>query len=84
MDVTTFADKAVLDELSEHWVLFKMDLTEANDANAALQEKYELPGLPTLTLVPSNGDLKGKFPINGFVTAPSLLNELNEFRKKSP
>lgn len=84
MDATTFVDPRVLEEIGANWVLLKMDLTEANDTNEALQDKYELPGLPTLTLLPAGGDLTKKKALNGYVGADSLLQELAEFRKASP
>jgi len=82
MDVTTFADPAVIEELGSNWIVFKMDLTESNDQNDALQERYELPGLPTLTLLPSGGNLDKKRALNGYVSATTLLQELTSFRKK--
>ena len=61
-----------------------MDLTEPTDSNVALQEKYELPGLPTLTLLPSIGDLKAKKALNGYTSADNLLNEIKIFGKPTP
>lgn len=83
MDTTTFADPAVLEELKTSWILYKMDLTEANDANAALQERYDLPGLPTITLLEPGGDLTTKKALNGYVGPESLLQELIDFRNKA-
>jgi thioredoxin:protein disulfide reductase len=79
MDVTTFQDQRILDLLKDHYVLYKMDLTEPNDFNIALQEKYELPGLPTLTLLPSGGDIQKRKALNGYVTADTLVQELKAF-----
>ncbi|MCX6119428.1 MAG: thioredoxin family protein [Proteobacteria bacterium] len=79
MDGTTFADPAIIKKLEESWILYKMDLTEPTDPNAALQEKYELPGLPTITLLPPGGDLASKVALNGYVSAEALLEELNKF-----
>lgn len=84
MDVTTFADPKVLEELETHWVLYKMDLTEPTDPNNALQEKYELPGLPTITLLPAGGDLARKKALSGYVGAESMLESLQSFRKSLP
>lgn len=80
MDATTFADAEVLKELADHWTLYKMDLTEPTDPNTALQEKYELPGLPTITLLPIGGALGSHKALNGYVGAETLLQELKSFR----
>jgi thiol:disulfide interchange protein DsbD len=81
MDVTTFEDPAVIDELRSNWVLLKLDLTEGSDENDALQDKYELQSLPTLTMVPPTGDLKSKDPVMGYTPAATLLGRLRGFRE---
>jgi len=81
MDVTTFQDPAVILELKSGWVLLKLDLTEGSDANDALQDKYELQSLPTLTMVPPDGNLKSKDPVMGYTPAGTLLGRLREFRE---
>lgn len=81
MDVTTFEDPAVIEELRSNWVLLKLDLTEGSDENDALQDKYELQSLPTLTMVPPTGDLKSKDPVMGYTPAATLLGRLREFRE---
>lgn len=81
MDATTFADANVLKELADHWTMYKMDLTEPTDDNNKLQEKYELPGLPTITLLPKGGAMTGgQKALNGYVSAESLLPELKKYR----
>jgi len=81
MDVTTFLDPRVIAELREHWILYKMDLTESTDENSQLQEKYELPGLPTSTFLPPGGELAKKRALNGYTGADSMLEELLSYRK---
>lgn len=80
MDVTTFVDPTVVKEISDHWIALKFDLTEATDVNTEIQERYELPGLPTLTLLPPNSDLKAKFAISGYSSAEKLLETLKTQR----
>ena len=82
MDVTTFVDPAVVKEISENWIALKFDLTEATDENTAIQDRYELPGLPTLTLLPPTGDLKSKIAISGYASAEKLLETLKAERSK--
>jgi thiol:disulfide interchange protein DsbD len=79
MDATTFVDPEVISEVSQNWIALKFDLTEINDENDAIQQRYELPGLPTLTLLPSSGDLSKKQAITGYTGAASLLEQLKKF-----
>lgn len=83
MDTSTFIDPAVVNELSENWIVVKLDLTESNDANDAVQEKYGLQGLPTLVLVPPSGDITQRQNIAGYVSASGLLNQLRTFNRKA-
>ena len=78
MDITTFAEADVIAEISEHWTPLKFDLTEVNDENNGVQERYELPGLPTLTLMPPTGDLKSKVAITGYASSTALLEQLQK------
>lgn len=80
MDVTTFADPNVIAEISERWIALKFDLTEMNDQNSAIQERYELQGLPTLTLLPVTANLAEKKSIAGYSSAPALLESLQKHR----
>jgi thiol:disulfide interchange protein DsbD len=80
MDVTTFADLEVADTLKKGWVLLKLDLTESNDANDQMMQKFGIQSLPTLVMVPSNGDLNKKKKILGYTAKSDLLNELSSFR----
>jgi len=78
MDVTTFAEPEVIAEISERWTPLKFDLTEINDENNEIQERYELQGLPTLTLMPPSGDLKAKVAITGYASSTALLEHLRK------
>jgi thioredoxin:protein disulfide reductase len=80
MDVTTFADQAVINEINANWTPLKFDLTESNDENDLIQSRYNIPGLPTLTLLPPTGDLEKKQSITGFATAGALLEAMAKFR----
>jgi len=80
MDATTFVDPNVFKEVSENWIALKFDLTEPTDENTNIQDRYELPGLPTLTLLPPNGNLKEKFAISGYASAEKLLETLRSQR----
>jgi thiol:disulfide interchange protein DsbD len=80
MDKTTFADARVQQAL-RGWAPMKFDLTEENDANSAIQEKYEIQSLPTLVLVPKTGDISKKEQIMGYITASELLDRLAKFNQ---
>ncbi len=82
MDKTTFHDPEVISLLKAKWVLVKLDMTEVNEANDALAAKYEMPGLPTLVLVPADGDLKKAKRLTGYVSRDRLIQELESFQGK--
>jgi thiol:disulfide interchange protein DsbD len=82
MDATTFMDPRVIKELSDNWILLKLDLTQDNDINDAIQEKYEIPGLPTLVLLPQQGKLGEKKLLIGYQTVDKLLEKLENYKKK--
>lgn len=82
MDQTTFVDPGVISLLQDDWVLVKLDFTETTEANEALGEKYEMPGLPTLVLVPSDGDLSRSKKLVGYINAERLQQELRAFTGK--
>lgn len=80
MDATTFVDPSVVEELSNNWILMKFDLTESNEENDKIQEKYKLTGLPTVTFVPPDGDLNKKNAFNGKMSVEAMLSETKQFR----
>jgi thiol:disulfide interchange protein DsbD len=80
MDVTTFKQEAVINELAENWILLKLDLTEGTEADDAHMELYGINGLPTLVLLPPNAETAGARNIIGYVSAGGLLKRLQEFK----
>lgn len=82
MDKTTFQDPEVISLLQDEWVIVKLDMTQNSDADMALAEKYEMPGLPTLVMVPPDGDLSKSRKLTGKVSAQRLLDELRSFKGK--
>ncbi|MFW7377695.1 MAG: cytochrome c biogenesis protein CcdA [Oligoflexus sp.] len=79
MDVTTFQDPQLVAELNAEWVLLKLDMTEFNEENESLAAKYGMPGLPTLVLLPPNGDLSESVKLTGYLAGDKLLKELRQF-----
>ncbi|MFH1436899.1 MAG: cytochrome c biogenesis protein CcdA [Pseudomonadota bacterium] len=54
IDKKTFSDKSVRKHL-DRFVLLRMDLTDMDDDDEAIQEKYGIGGLPTLLIFDSGG-----------------------------
>ncbi|MDQ3233103.1 MAG: thioredoxin family protein, partial [Pseudobdellovibrionaceae bacterium] len=82
MDKTTFQEPEVISLLQEEWVTVKLDMTQQMEADEALAQKYGMIGLPTLVLVPADGDLTKSRKITGYVGKQRLLDELRSFKGK--
>lgn len=82
MDKTTYLDPQVISLLKAKWVFVKLDLTEASETNEALAQKYEMPGLPTIVLIPADGDLTKAKKLTGYVSRDRLIQELESFQGK--
>ena len=80
MDATLFKEPEVVQELTANWVVVKLDMTEINDESEALAAKYQMPGLPTLVLVPASGDLTQAKILPGTRSTASFMEELRNFR----
>jgi len=83
MDKTTFLDPDVRNELAANWIILKLDLTEDNDANDEIQEKYQLAGLPTLILLQKDGSLDGMNKMGGYTSANKLIKNLKTFDSRA-
>jgi thiol:disulfide interchange protein DsbD len=85
LDAHTWVDPKVADEVTEHFVPLKIDATDDNEENQALETKYGVPGLPTVLMmackdptpkecaVPKDGS-SGR--ITGFLDPPQMLERL--------
>lgn len=82
MDGTTFTDPKVIELLDTGWVSAKLDLTEDSDFNTEIQTRYGLQSLPTLVMLPADGDMSKKELITGYVSAGTLLNHLRQFQQR--
>lgn len=80
MDVTTFADPTVIGEIQANWMPLKLDLTLDDDKADVIKEKFKLSGLPTLVMLPPDGDVEKMQKIVGEVSASSLLEAMRAFR----
>lgn len=84
MEITTFADPIVQAYLQKSWTLGKIDLTEQDAKSEALQNKYAIVGLPSLILLPANGDISKKEILAGFVDVATLMTKLQKFEQDHP
>ena len=76
MDATTFSDPQVISLLnSQNWILLKLDLTESNDENDTIQEKYQVGGLPTLIIMPPGSQDTGHYLTLAGYTSPQALTQ---------
>jgi thiol:disulfide interchange protein DsbD len=81
MDKSTFVDPQLTTVLNTRWINLKLDLTESSEANEALIGKYGMTGLPTVVLLPPDGNQGSRQRIGGYVDAMTLLEHLNRFEK---
>lgn len=80
MDATTFVDPSVREALNAGWNVVKLDFTEMNAENDALTVRFGMQGLPTLVLLPPDGDLGKMKKIVGYASAQKLLQEMEAFK----
>lgn len=80
MDATTFADASVREALKAGWNVVKLDFTEMTTENEELTERFGMQGLPTLVLLPPDGDLGKMKKIVGYASAQKLLQEMEAFK----
>jgi len=78
MDASTFVDPDVANELNEHWIPLKLDLTETTDENDRLIDVYGLQSLPTSILMNQEG--QNKEALSGYIGPPKMLGHLRQFR----
>lgn len=83
MEVETFMNPKIRKELADHdWVLLKLDLTETNDLTDAIQEKYDIKSLPTVTIIPRGGlsQFENKRTLVGYQDVETLFQEITKER----
>jgi thiol:disulfide interchange protein DsbD len=83
LDVHTWTDPVVAQEVKEKFVPLKIDATEENEANEQILKKYGVPGLPTVLMVACRDpqptcNVPGDGParITGFLSPPEMLEHL--------
>jgi len=83
LDLHTWSDPVVAQEVSQKFVPLKIDATDDSEANDQMLKKYGVPGLPTVLMVACKdpqpacavpGD--GPARITGFLPPPEMLEHL--------
>lgn len=81
-ETKTFANEQVSHELTK-LVTAKVDLTEMSDENEAVQEKFQVVGLPAIVFLAPDGKEIPKTRLNGFKDSDSFLKHLRRVHKKA-
>lgn len=77
MDVSTFSDERFIKEAQKYNTIYlKIDVTQSNEENTKLLEKYKVQGLPTIVIIKPGADQASV--VSGYASAARLLNYLNE------
>ena len=83
LDLHTWTDPVVAEEVSQKFVPLKIDATDENEANDALLKKYGVPGLPTVLMVACKEPAPacdvpqdGPGRVTGFLPPPEMLEHL--------
>lgn len=75
MEVTTFADPAVLEEAGR-FEMFKADITTEDETTTALIERFAVQGVPTVIYLDSNGNEVQRFV--GYVGPEQMLEAMRQ------
>ena len=83
LDLHTWTDPVVAQEVSQKFVPLKIDATDETDANDALLKKYGVPGLPTVLMVACRDPepqcavpQDGPGRVTGYLAPPEMLEHL--------
>lgn len=83
IDTITLSDPTIHEELRNHWITVRIDMTDQTAEADALQRQFGVQGLPTLLFFSPGG--KGVHPsrVTEFIDAPRLLSILQTLRADS-
>lgn len=74
MDATTFKDENVIRELSQGWLIAKIDCTVNTTETEALIKKYNVRGFPGFVIISPDGKVQDSF--TGYHSAEKFLKKL--------
>ena len=76
IEKTVFTDAAVAAELNSRFITLRIDVTESNEINEQILQKYGVLSLPTLVFVSPNGTILKTPRVHGVITAKEFLQIL--------
>ena len=80
MDAYTFSDIALREKIKhKNWILLKLDLTESNDKNDEIEERYNLQGLPALIILPPPSLKLPQVSLHGYIGVDTLIKYIDKF-----
>jgi len=74
-----FTDPRVISELNNHFIPLRIDVTESNETNENILQKFGVLSLPTLVFIDPNGKILENPRIHGVISTQELLNVLKQF-----
>lgn len=75
MDAVTYPDERVMNELVEHWLTTKIDVSEQK----AVASTFGVSGIPVAVAVSPKGEILGR--VLGFIEPEGLGRELSRLRR---
>jgi len=79
MELTTFKDENVQKELSEKWIIAKVDCTINTPENTKTIEKYNIKGFPGFAVISPDGKIKGSF--SGYHPPQQFLEKIKQLKR---
>lgn len=80
LDAITFEDEAIKQELVNHWVATRIDLTNPSPGGDELQKAFAIQGLPTILFLSASEGTPNETRIVEFVEPARLLDTLRRLR----
>ncbi len=79
IEKTVFTNVEVISELNSRFVPLRIDVTESNDANEKILQKYGILSLPTLVFINSAGKILKNPRVHGVISSQEFLKILKTF-----
>lgn len=83
IDSVTLPDPAVREELANHWVIARIEMTNQTDEGQALQQQYGIQGLPTILFFAPGSTAPHPVRVTEFIDADGLMTTLRKIRGDS-
>ena len=74
-----FTNSEVASKLNTHFIPLRIDVTEANDTNDKILQKYGVLSLPTLVFIDASGKILENPRVHGVISTQDFLKVLNSF-----